>query len=91
MAVVANKMAGEIFAEEFGHDLKLLHEVFVEDFTAFDTVRGHKENRGRLRSGENRPLNRLPRMVGPNLEPATGLAPATPSFRVKCSAIELRE
>lgn len=66
VAGIADKVLGEIFAEEFGHDLELLHEVFFEGFTAFNTVRGHKENRGRLRSGENRPLNRHPRMVGPN-------------------------
>ena len=89
VAAVANKVAGEIFAEKFGHDLQFLFEVFVEGFTAFDTV--HKKSRGRLRSGENRPLKRHPRMVGPHLEPATGLTPATFPFRVGRSAIELRE
>jgi hypothetical protein len=39
----------------------------------------------------NRPLKRHPRMVGPHLEPATGLTPATPEVRIRCSAIELRE
>jgi hypothetical protein len=34
----------EIFAEEFGHDLKFLYEVFFESFTAFDTV--HKKTGG---------------------------------------------
>jgi len=44
VTVVAEELFDEGFAEEFGHDLKLLHEVFVEGFTAFDTV--HKEKPG---------------------------------------------
>lgn len=44
VAGITDEVFGEIFAEEFGHNLQLLFEVFVERIIAFYTV--HKKTGG---------------------------------------------